>query len=58
MNNGDIIIRASEYKYMKMLLRDICKEYGDNDWDDDLHIVDIVDKHLHRHLPERKRRIR
>lgn len=31
-------------------LRDICAEHGDNDWDDNLHLRDILDKHLFRHL--------
>lgn len=32
------------------MLRSICHDYGDNDWPDDLHITDIIDKHLYRHL--------
>lgn len=28
------------------LLRTICKEYGDNAWEDDLHLRDIIAKHL------------
>lgn len=32
------------------LLREICAEYGDNDWPDDLHLEDILEKHLLRHL--------
>lgn len=31
-------------------LRDICKEFGDNDWGADLNLADIIDKHLGRHL--------
>lgn len=31
-------------------LREICAAYGDNDWDDNLHLVDILDKHLLNHL--------
>lgn len=31
-------------------LRSVCSEYGDNDWDDDLNLSDIIDKHLRRHL--------
>lgn len=31
-------------------LRRICDEHGDNDWEDNLHLSDILDKHLHRHL--------
>lgn len=31
-------------------LREICAEYGDNDWDDDLRLADVIEKHLYRHL--------
>ncbi len=32
------------------ILRRLCLEHGDNDWDDDLHLADIIDKHLRRYL--------
>lgn len=32
--------------------REICEEHGDNDWPNDLHLVDILEKHLLRHLDE------
>jgi hypothetical protein len=31
-------------------LRSICAEYGDNDWKDDLHLADVIDKHLANNL--------
>jgi hypothetical protein len=31
-------------------LRCVCNDYGDNDWDEKLHLADIVDKHLARNL--------
>lgn len=31
-------------------LRRVCEEHGDNDWSDDLHLADVVEKHLGRHL--------
>ena len=31
-------------------LRDVCGDYGDNDWDEELHLADIIEKHLGRHL--------
>lgn len=31
-------------------LRSACRDYGDNDWDDDLHLVDVIEKHLLRHI--------
>lgn len=27
-------------------LRRLCADYGDNDWDDDLHLSDVLEKHL------------
>lgn len=34
-------------------LRNICSTYGDNDWDDDLHLADVIAKHLHRNLNDK-----
>ena len=34
-------------------LRQICEEFGDNDWPDDLHLADVIDKHLARHLRQK-----
>jgi hypothetical protein len=31
-------------------LRRVCREFGDNDWPDDLNLSDIVEKHLTDHL--------
>ena len=31
-------------------LREICEEHGDNDWPDNLHLADVIEKHLGRHL--------
>lgn len=31
-------------------LRRLCDEYGDNDWPDDLHLSDIIEKHLVRDM--------
>ena len=27
-------------------LRELCAEHGDNDWPDDLHLADVINKHL------------
>lgn len=27
-------------------LRSICEDHGDNDWNDNLHLADIINKHL------------
>ncbi len=31
-------------------LRRVCEDHGDNDWDDDLSLADVIEKHLGRHL--------
>lgn len=31
-------------------LREVCAEHGDNDWPEDLHLGDVLEKHLARHL--------
>ena len=31
-------------------LRRICETHGDNEWDENLHMADIIEKHLSRHL--------
>lgn len=36
-------------------LRIVCAEFGDNDWSDDLHLADVIEKHLARHLRDARR---
>lgn len=31
-------------------LRRVCNDFGDNDWPDDLHLGDVIEKHLAGHL--------
>jgi len=31
-------------------LRGVCSGHGDNDWEDNLHLGDIIEKHLHNNL--------
>ena len=33
-------------------LREICEDFGDNDWPSDLHLADVLEKHLLRRLHE------
>lgn len=33
-------------------LRELCGEFGDNDWDASLHLADILEKHLAKYLYE------
>lgn len=46
----DTAAAAAERADAIALLRQVCSEHGDNDWPDDLHLGDIIDKHLWRHL--------
>ena len=34
-------------------LRELCREYGDNDWPENLHLADIINKHLGKYLERR-----
>lgn len=31
-------------------LRGVCENHGNNDWSDNLHLADVIEKHLERHL--------
>lgn len=31
-------------------LREVCRDHGDNDWSNGLHLADVIQKHLARHL--------
>lgn len=33
-------------------LRDVCGDFGDNDWSNSLNLADVIEKHLTRHLHE------
>lgn len=31
-------------------LRNLCEQFGDNDWPDNLHLADVIEKHQGRYL--------
>jgi hypothetical protein len=35
------------------LLRKLCGMYGDRNWKDNLHLTDIIEKHLIRHMEDK-----
>lgn len=39
-----------EREHAIQALRMICEDYGDNDWSEGLHLADVIEKHLGRHL--------
>ena len=41
---------VSEREQTVAALRSVCERHGDNEWDEDLHLADVVSKHLERHL--------
>lgn len=42
-----------EREEASLALRGVCAAFGDNVWDEKLHLADVIDKHLARHLYER-----
>lgn len=42
--------RSSERAEAVAVLREACDLLGDNDWDDALHLADVIEKHLLKHL--------
>jgi predicted secreted protein len=49
-DNQELNALRQEREDAVKLLREICEEHGDNDWADDLHLADVLEKHLYRHL--------
>ncbi len=45
--NARLVAERSE---LLLVLRDVCDRFGDNDWSNDLHLVDVIHKHLVPHL--------
>lgn len=43
-------ISVSERQETIKSLRGLCKDFGDNDWPDDLHLADVIEKHLGKYL--------
>jgi len=51
-NDKQLISLIEEREAVIAQLREICEVYGDNDWDNTLHLGDVIEKHLGRHLHE------
>ena len=49
--HAELLIELTE---ARTALRRVCATYGDNDWTDDLNLVDVIEKHLERYLDGRK----
>lgn len=41
---------ASEREAVIAALRGVCRDFGDNEWDEKLHLADVIEKHLVCHL--------
>jgi hypothetical protein len=41
-----------ELRDTRAALRILCREHGSNDWDDNLYLADVVEKHLGRYLDD------
>ena len=44
----DVCALRSERLATINALRSLCEEFGDNDWPDNLHLADVIEKHLGR----------
>ena len=49
-DDGKLAAMALERADAVHVLRAVCSEFGDSEWKDDLHLADIIEKHLHRNL--------
>lgn len=47
---------VSEREQIVAKLRDLCADFGDNDWPNSLHLGDVIEKHLAPYLDELKGR--
>lgn len=47
---GAKVAWISEREQAISMLRQVCEEHGDNEWPNDLHLADIIEKHLWRNL--------
>ena len=54
LKNLDTVKIIQERQQAIQILRSLCEEFGDNNWDDDLHLSDIIDKHLGKYLHSSK----
>lgn len=43
----------AEVEAARVALRRLCADHGDLEWDDRLHLADVIEKHLARHLDAR-----
>lgn len=46
----DLALNLLGWDEVRCALRDVCEEFGDNDWPDSLHLPDVIEKHLARNL--------
>lgn len=44
------LVWVAERQAAISILRDLCAEFGDNDWSDDLHLANIIERHLANYL--------
>lgn len=38
-----------------LILRELCQEFGDNDWAENAHLADVIEKHLAKHLWDKEK---
>lgn len=48
----ELAARLKEREEAIVQLRRVCGEVGDNDWEDNLHLADVIEKHLGAYVIE------
>lgn len=54
--DDDPVVKLSQLATQRLeavaRLREACRRYGDNDWPDNLHLADVIEKHLFSQRPQ------
>ncbi len=53
-NDKEKSVLLAERNQAVVILREVCGEYGDNDWPDELYLPDVIEKHLFRNLNDNR----
>ncbi len=51
-DEGALAAALAERERAVVALRKVCAIHGDNDWPGNLHLADVIEKHLGRHLDD------
>lgn len=64
LGEGGLIITVSDDGWLSerdnivTILKDLCNEFGDNNWQSHDHLGDIIEKHLGKHLWAKQKKVK